>query len=320
MWFCVVAFETMEATMRLRHKLHPEIVSTLTLDVSPLRHTYEDFLLSRKAMLCTKATYSFYTFTTGKFVTWLEWHQVTESQSITAAHVREWLAEAVSRGLKDTSLHAMARAARTFLRFLHAEGYIPQPIKITMPRLEKKRLPFLEKDELQMVLKACDLPRDKAMLIFLADSGLRRDELVALNWGDIDMETGAVRVLKGKGNKYRTAAIGAFTRRLLLKYRRTLPEAPRLETPLFLTDEGGRLSGEGIYRIIHRTGQRAGVKVSPHALRRTFARLSLLQGIDIINLQKLMGHSDISMTSHYIQSLDEDLLAAHQAHGLDGWL
>jgi integrase/recombinase XerD len=81
-----------------------------------------------------------------------------------------------------------------------------------------------------------------------------------------------------------------------------------------------RLAQRGVQALFARLSQRAGLKVTPHALRRTFALMSLRQGMDVISLQRLMGHADVSMTSHYVQMCDNDLVAAHQKAGLDSWL
>jgi len=63
-----------------------------------------------------------------------------------------------------------------------------------------------------------------------------------------------------------------------------------------------------------------GIHMTLHALRRTFALMSLRSGMDIISSQRLMGHGSVEMTGHYIQMLDADLIAAHKEHGLDAWL
>lgn len=62
------------------------------------------------------------------------------------------------------------------------------------------------------------------------------------------------------------------------------------------------------------------LKVTPHALRRTFAPLSLRQGMDLITISRLMGHTSSEMTSHYLMLDESDLLRSHEAHGLDSWL
>ena len=92
-----------------------------------------------------------------------------------------------------------------------------------MPRLEKKRLPVLTAEQLKQIVNACNV-RDKAIVLFLVDSGLRRAEVVSLSWADVDMTSGLVRVKRGKGKKDRSAVIGATTRRALLAYRRTLAD------------------------------------------------------------------------------------------------
>jgi integrase len=68
-------------------------------------------------------------------------------------------------------------------------------VKFAMPRVAKKRLPTLTAEELKRAIDACQSKRDKALLLFLADSGLRRAEVCKLNWTDVDMQTGLVRVV-----------------------------------------------------------------------------------------------------------------------------
>jgi site-specific recombinase XerD len=63
-----------------------------------------------------------------------------------------------------------------------------------------------------------------------------------------------------------------------------------------------------------------GIHVTPHALRRTFALVSLRWGLYLLSLWRFLGHSSVEMTSHYVQVLDSDLLKAHRAHGMGSWL
>jgi len=145
-------------------------------------------------------------------------------------------------------------------------------------------------------------------------------EVPALNWGDVDFSTGALIVRRGKGGKARVAAVGATTRRALLAYQRSLSCCTQGDTPTFQTRLGKRMPGPGLRVIFPRLSRRSGLLVTPHILRRTFARHSLRQGMDLITLQRLMGHSDVSMTARYVKMLTEDLVAEHEDHGLDAWL
>lgn len=253
----------------------------------------------------------FYRHTAGKFLAWLESQSVTQPQQVTARHVRAYLAELA--GKSDNTKHDHARAVKTLLRFWHAEGYTPEAIGFDMPRIAKKKLPRLTADDLQAVINACNV-RDRALVLFLADSGLRRAEVCALDWADIDMQTGLVKVARGKGGKARSAVIGANTRRALLKYRRTLFEKIQKESPLFQTRTGTRFTPAGLALIFRRISQRTGIHVTAHALRRTFVILSLRAGMDVLHLQAQLGHADLTMVNYYAGLEDSDLLREHKAH------
>lgn len=108
--------------------------------------------------------------------------------------------------------------------------------------------------------------------------------------------------------------------RALLAYRRTFRRPPLPDSPLIRNRTGGRLTPYALARSMRRLSKRSGVKVTAHSLRRTFAVQSLRAGMDVISLQRLMGHAVVSMTSHYVQMCDSDLVAAHQKAGLDRWL
>jgi site-specific recombinase XerD len=278
-----------------------------------LRDAYTDFMLSRQAMQCAPATLNFYGYTLNAFLTWLEKQGIGAPADITARHVRDYLSELAGTGKADTTLHDNARAIKTLVRFWHAENYLPAPVTFAMPRLGKKRLPVLAPREVEAVIRACLKPRDKALIYFLVDSGLRREELCRLNWGDVEIGSGLVTVKRGKGGKARSAVIGASTRRSLLAYRRTLhdvtPESPMLQAP-----NGKRLTVWGLNLLFRRLSKRSGIHVTPHSLRRTFVILSLRAGMDSLHLQALGGWSGLEMVQHYAQMVTDDLVQAHEAH------
>lgn len=264
-------------------------------------------MLSRQAMNCSKATLDFYGFTAGAFLSWCEVQGLTRPDDVSARYVRQYIAGMA--GKADRTLHAHARAIKTLVRFWHAEKYIPEPVHFDMPKIAKKRLPRLTAGQLQVILKACNV-RDKAIVLFMADSGLRRAEVIALDWQDVDMQTGAVTVARGKGRKARVSRIGATTRRALLQYRRKVSDV----RALFQTDEGARFTGGGFLAIFRRLRKQTGIYVTPHAMRRTWALLSLRAGMDAVHLQLLGGWAGLDMVNHYAELEDDDLLQAHRDH------
>ena len=284
-----------------------------------LNDAFTDFILSRQAMLCSPRTMNWYAFTLGKVIGWLMENGVTTPDEIQARHVRAYLAEMAVREMSDSYINNHARAIRTLLKFFHTEKYIQEPVAFQMPTIAEKRLPVLSSEEVKKLVGACRQPRDKALILLMVDTGLRRAEVCALNWCDVDISSGLVRVVRGKGGKARSVVVGVTTRRALLKYRRQVN--PEAEHPLFQAQNGNRLTGYGLRSLLLRLGERAGVHVSPHALRRTFATMSLRAGMNLLHLQGLLGHSTIEMTRRYVQMLDDDLLEAHRVHGpIDNFL
>ena len=199
----------------------------------PLQDACTDFLLSRQAMMCSPRTIQFYEFTLGKIAEWLENNDVHQPQEITSRHVRALLGEMVEQKYSDSYIHIYARVIRTFVRFLNKEKYIYQPIEFDMPKLEKKRLLVFDKEQVTRILDVCSEKRDKAFILLMIDSGLRQAEVTSLNWGDVDISRGVVRVEKGKGRKARSVVIGIHTRRALLRYRSEVDSSDN--HPLFQT-------------------------------------------------------------------------------------
>jgi integrase len=273
-----------------------------------LTDAYTDFILSRQAMNCAPATLSFYKFTAGVFLAWCESQGITSPEEVTARFVRQYLAGMSNKA--DRTKHAHARAIRTLLKFWYAEKYIPFPITFEMPKIAKERLPVLNAVQLQTIVKACNV-RDKAIVLFMADSGLRREEVSLLNWADVDMQSGRVRVQRGKGGKARTSRVGAITRRALLAYRRMLGDR---EGPLFKSKTGARLTGNALRLVYRRLSALTGIHVTPHAMRRTWTLLSLRAGMDALHVKDLGGWESIEMVSYYASLEDEDLMQAHRDH------
>ena len=147
----------------------------------------------------------------------------------------------------------------------------------------------------------------------MADSGLRRAEVIALNWGEVDMMTGLVTVKRGKGGKARSTVVGATARRVLLAYRKTLKDVGE-NSPLFQSRGNVRFTGSGLLRIFTRLSKQIGIHVTPHAMRRTFVILSLRADMDVLHLKAMLGHSSLEMVQHYAQMVDDDLLREHKAH------
>ena len=157
------------------------------------------------------------------------------------------------------------------------------------------------------MVKASHTERDKAILLFLADTGVRRTELVMLNMQDIKLFLGSVEVRHGKGGKVRPVYMGARAKRQLKKYLKTRADL-RIEAPLFATFEETRLTPAGLRQIIRRRAADAGIpEPGLHDFCRCFAVQMLRNGCDLVSLCRLMGHSSIMTTQRYLALVEDDL-------------
>jgi integrase/recombinase XerD len=284
-----------------------------TLASKKLEIPLDDFILSRQAMMCTPRTIAWYEFNLNKILTWFEGQGVDSPQAITSRHVRLLLGEMISKGYSDGYVHAYARVMRTFIRFMHKEKYIDELVSFDMPKLAQKQLRFYTKQEVGQIIQSCQDKRDRAFILLMVDSGLRLSEVIGLNWGDVDVSSGIIKVVSGKGRKARIVLIGFNARRALLRYQGEVILGD--ENPVFQSGPGKRFTISGMRSWVLRIGKRAGIKLSPHALRRTFATLALKAGMNVFQLQGLLGHSSLEMTRRYVAMLDEDLVDAHKKHG-----
>jgi integrase/recombinase XerD len=274
---------------------------------------YTDFLLSRKAMGCRERTMQWYSETLQWILEWMIQNGVSEPLDIQSRHIRAYLASMQERDLSDYYIHNHARTIRTFLRFLYNEKYISDLPKFQMPSVVSKQLLYLTAPDVQKLIDACTNRRDKALILLMVDTGARRSEVCKLNWEDVDVASGLVHIMEGKGGKTRSVVVGVETRRALLAYRRELEPLP--SSPMFQTEDRHRFQIMGFRSVFDRLGRRAGVKVTPHALRRTFATMSLRAGMNPLHLQALMGHTTMEMTRKYISMIDDDLIVAHKEYG-----
>ena len=135
-------------------------------------------------------------------------------------HVRSYLVVHQDAGLSDYTVHAAARSLRAYFNFgVHEELLPVSPMaNVGMPKVNQRVVRAFTPEEVQRLLAACACQRDRLILIFLLDTGLRSTELLALNGADVDAQTGVVSVWKGKGKKDRVTYLGAKTRKLLLRF------------------------------------------------------------------------------------------------------
>lgn len=286
----------------------------------------QSFLLDREAANLSPGSLRFYRQKLTPFLDFLAQRGVHQVAGILPEHVRAFLVS-----LKDNhspgGVRAFYTAVRAFCKWLYAEDEIrtDPTARIRAPHVPDEVLPPADLDAVKAMLKTCNRKtetgaRDGAVILCLLDSGLRAGEFCALNLGDLDIVSGALTVRRGKGGKFRVAFLGAKARREVLRYLAYRQAGPM--SPLWATREGMRLSYTGLRDIVRRRAEEAGVPAPTlHSFRRGFALMALRNGVDLISLQRLLGHADLSVIRRYLAQTEGDLQAAHaKASPVDKWL
>jgi len=226
---------------------------------------------------------------------------------------REFLYHLEGKKYSRRSLARKVSAVRSFFRWLTREKKVnANPFELlSTPKIEKRLPNFLYEEEMMKMLKApAPGGRDAALLELLYGAGLRVSEAIKLNYSDLDLSEGEVRVL-GKGSKERIALIGSHAIAALRKYLSSRKKGD--SRAVFQNQRGGRLTERSVERLIKFYARKAGLDkiVTPHTLRHTFATHLLGNGADLRTVQELLGHSSLSTTQVYTHITKERLKSVY---------
>jgi integrase/recombinase XerD len=222
--------------------------------------------------------------------------------------------------LSPVTANVRIRTIRAFLRYCYLNGYIEEVIHDHFKPVKTKEdtLESFTPDEIKRLLGVIDDRsykgfRDKVIIYVLLDTLVRCSELVSIRRKNIDLKGGFITLEseETKTKKARTVPISIKTIKLLKEYIE-LTESYGSEH-LFLTYEGQLLSDNTVRKNLAEIGVVAGVtkRVSPHTFRHTGALFYILNGGDPFSLQKILGHSDMSMVRKYIQMTNTDVKKQH---------
>lgn len=178
--------------------------------------------------------------------------------------------------------------------------------------------------------------RNKTMIRLMLKTGLRLSEVINLKWNNVDLMSGSLKVVEGKGRKDRKLYFGENTSNVLAAWKKR--QSAKLKDKgvknknnlVFTTATGKKLAAANVRNMIYTYSEKAGIqeevkkhyrdeegkkldkvykekKVSPHTLRHTFATELYKKSKDLMTVKKALGHSDISTTMIYTHLVDEDL-------------
>ena len=282
-----------------------------------------EFLLSRRAINCTPGTLEWYERCTKKLQGYMAERGLRTTRQLNPSHIRRFLVSLQQAGHSPGGVTTLFTGVRAYLNWYAGEYALENwnPLAgVKPPKRPADPLPPVELTHVRQLVGACPVgefngDRDRALFYFALDSGARHQELANLRLEHVD-QSGRVRIQLGKGQKSRTVFIGTRTLTALATYLAHRPNA-KSGDPLWTQANGQQLSASGIRQVMRRRANTVGIpEPGLHAFRRAFAINSLRNGIDMISLQRLMGHSSLQTIHRYLAQVDDDLRQAHRKFGV----
>jgi integrase/recombinase XerD len=251
-------------------------------------------------------------------------------QEITASNIREYIVAlrnreaykdakqrpATGKSLSVASINSHVTALHAFWSWTAKEFSIANPMQnVRRPKPQQPEPKAVDSRDFVKLFNATgnDLLgiRDRALLTFLADTGVRLGGVTSLTLENLDLDNRRAVVVE-KGNKRRVLVFTSMTARFLREwlYRRSSRSA-NVFTSLALGSEHAGLKPSGVSQLLRRLKKQAGVRgrCNPHSFRHAFAREYLRAGGDIATLARLLGHSNINTTASYYAVFSQDELA-----------
>ncbi|WP_297070033.1 site-specific tyrosine recombinase/integron integrase [Thermococcus sp.] len=230
---------------------------------------------------------------------------------LSARSALRFLANLRKRGYSNKSLNLVVQALRAYFRF---EGHDDEAERLKPPKVPRGLPKALTKEEVRSLISVIPptRKRDRLIVLLLYGAGLRVSELCNLKKSDVDFERSTLLVRGGKGAKDRVVPV---SRSLLEEIRSYLKSRDDMSEYLLVEERRSSkdsISTKTVWYLLKRYGKRAGLKVTPHMLRHSFATHMLENGVDIRAIQELLGHSNLSTTQIYTKVTVEHLRKAQE--------
>lgn len=221
-----------------------------------------------------------------------------------------WLRE--NTEANDITINSYLRSVRAFLYFCMEDKYIPT-FKIQLIKAEKKIKETYTDDELVRLLEKpdvdnCSFSCYKTWVFenYLLGTGNRISTALDLHIGDINFQSGVIILRKTKNRKQQIIPLSATLAEILQGYLQI--RGGEADDYVFCNEYGEQASCRTYQQLVRRYNRKRGVeKTSCHTFRHTFAKNWILNSGDMFRLQKILGHSDLTVTKEYVNMFGQDL-------------
>lgn len=246
----------------------------------------------------------------------------TEVAKANKTNILSYILYMQKEGKAPSSVSRSIASIKNLYMFLVQKGYcIKNPAtKIEAPQQKRKIPDILTVKEIEQLLNAPDITtprgkRDKAMLELMYASGIKASEIISLKVTDAECELGFLKCATGA--RARIIPLGKYCVEAIIDYvvnARSDMIKGTDEGWLFVNYTGGALTRQGFWKIVKEYKQKAGIDkdIAPHTLRHSFAAHMVDNGADLMSVQEMLGHSDISSTQIYSRLVKNKIKDVYQ--------
>jgi site-specific recombinase XerD len=251
----------------------------------------------------------------------LEHFNISDPDFVKINHLRDYLGYVRDlKSLKVSSISSKIAVFKSFFRYIHDSKIIGDnpTLFLRSPRIPRPVPKYLNDIELEKLLSAPDrlkskrlkkfMIRDKLILTTFAYAGIRKSELLNLNWDDINLGTGYLIIRNSKNKTDRAIPLHKNITRLLDFY--LSERLPLTTSALFVGERGRRLTPSSLVRLFDRYLNMSGLSskgYTIHSLRHTFATRLLRKDVSLVKIKNLLGHRTVRSTEIYLHTTGKEL-------------
>jgi len=240
----------------------------------------------------------------------------TNTNELDTPHMRKYTAFLkTEKKYANATIRRKINSLKSFFNFLVSQDYIiKNPMRaITAPKKEKTLPKFFTEEQIKLLFQVAKESkedfalRDYMFIKLIANTGMRRSEAINLNFDDIDFGKNTIKI-RGKGKRERIVPINKdFSDELFMYFQSRLPLKNKA---VFINQAGNRINAAKAQKIFVNLLKKCGLDgqgLTIHSLRHSYATILVNKGSDIVQVQKLLGHSDINTTTVYTHISTENL-------------